>query len=165
MADDDELSAEELAVRSNRAAEVYGLVAAIVKQEDQAVIGAVLGSLLAAYLSTHDFEEQMDTLQRLLLLTKNILRDINMANGIQDQDGVQFQFVYEDGVREEMDKDPKMAEFVRDQTSRVRQALSDYQAGKYQSIDEAMQAVGLSHVDADQLEEITERLGTPRKPS
>ena len=165
MADDDELSAEELAARASRAAEVYGLVAAIVKQEDQAVIGAVLGSLLAAYLSTHDFEEQMDTLQRLLLLTKNILRDFNMANGIQDVDGVQFQFVYEDGVREKIEKDPKMAEFVRDQTSRVRQALSDYQAGKYSSVNKAMRSAGLMGVDADDLEDLKDRMIKTRKPS
>ena len=165
MAANEELSIEELAARGNRAAEVYGMIAAIVKLEDAGVVGAVLGSLLAAYLSDYGLEEQLDTLQRLLLLTKNILRDINMANGIQDQDGVQFQFVYEDGVREEMDKDPKMAEFVRDQTSRVRQALSDYQAGKYGSVDEAMRSAGLMGVDADDLEDLKEHLRSGKKPS
>jgi len=77
----------------------------------------------------------------------------------------QFQFVYEDGVREEMDKDPKIAEFVRDQTARVRQALADFQAGKYRSLDDAMQAAGLSQVDADDLEDLKDRITAARKPS
>ena len=113
----------------------------------------------------HDFDEQIDTLQRVLILAKSILRDMNAADGIQDVGDAQFQFVYEDGVREQIEKDPKLAEFVRDQTSRVRQALSDFQAGKYASIDDAMQAVGLSQIDPDDLEDLKDRLGSGRKPS
>ncbi len=165
MTDDQEMSDEHKAMAS-RAAEVYCQVAALMKDEDPSVVGAVLGSLLAGYLSAHDFDDQMDTLHRLLILAKNILRDINAANGIQDAGGgVQFQFVYEDGVREEMDKDPKIGEFVRDATSRVRQALSDYQAGKYGSVDEAMRAIGLLGVDPDDLEDLKEHLRSGKKPS
>ena len=160
----DELSEESNAM-ANRAAEVYGLVAAIVRDEHQNVVGAVLGSMLAAYLSAHDIEEQMDALQRLLILTTNVLRDLNAANDIHTVGDAQFEFVYEDGVREEMEKDPKIAEFVREQTARVRQALADFQVGKYRSVDEAMQAVGLSQVDADDLEDLKDRIIASRKQS
>ena len=53
MADDDELSAEELKAKGNRASEVYGMVAAILKEENQGVIGTVLGSLLAGFGYAH----------------------------------------------------------------------------------------------------------------
>jgi hypothetical protein len=160
----DELSEESKAMAS-RAAEIYGQIAAMVKEEHQNVVGAVLGSMLAVYLSCHDIGEQMEVLHRLLILAKNILDDLNAANGVHNMGDAQFQFVYEDGVREEMEKDPKIAEFVRDQTARVRQALADFQAGKYRSLDDAMQAAGLSQVDADDLEDLKDRITAARKPS
>jgi hypothetical protein len=164
MADDEKID-EKVAKMGSHAAVIYGQLAAIVKDEELSVIGAVLGALLAGFLSVHDFDEQMDVLQRVLTLVKGILRDMNTANGIQDAGDVQFQFVYEDGVREQIEKDPKMAEFVRDQTSRVRQALSDYQAGKYGSVDEAMRSAGLMGVDPDDLEDLKEHLRSGKKPS
>lgn len=161
----DEVDAETKA-KADRAAAIYGQIADLLKKEGSHVVGAVLGSLLAAYLSAHDLIDQVDTLDQVVALASKILRDLNAANGIHDMGNVQFQFTYEDGIREEMEKDPKMAEFVRESTSRVRQALSDLQAGKYESIDEAMQAIGLGQVDPDDLEELKDRLAAPRgKPS
>jgi hypothetical protein len=156
---------EESKAQADRAAEVFGIVGAILKTEDKYVVGAVLGSMLATYIYDHDLDDQMDALHRLLVLAKNILNDLNAANGVLDVGDAQCRFVYEDGTREQMESDPAIAEFVREQTSRVRQALSELQAGKYSSIDEAMQAIGLSHVDADELEEIKSRLETRRKLS
>ena len=43
--------------------------------------------------------------------------------------------------------------------------LRGYDGMPTPTIDEAMQAVGLNQVDADQLEEIKSGLAAPRKPS
>lgn len=164
MADKPEID-EDTIKKADRAAEVFSLISAILKDEDEHVAGAALGSLVAGYIAAHDFDEQRDAMERLMLLASAILRDVNKANGIPAAGDVQFQLVYEDGVREEMEKDPKVAEFVREQTSRVHQAFSDLEAGKYDTIGEAMTAIGLKHVDPDELEEIKSKFSTSRKLS
>jgi hypothetical protein len=153
--------------QADQAKEIFDQIAPMLKDAHANVVGAVLGAMLAGYIGAHDPSDRNEAVDRVLLLASKIVGDIDRQNGIatETEGGVEFQFKYDDDVREQMETDPKLAEYVKDTTSRVRQALSDHHAGKYSSIDEAMRAIGLSEVDPDDLEEMQDRIVSGRKLS
>jgi hypothetical protein len=158
MADDNKISKEEAAELAGRAKIIFQQIGAILKNEHPQVVGAATGMLLASYLASYEFMARDEAVNRLMSLVSSTLRDIDKANGVDTT--IEFQVGFDDTIREQMEKNPKMAEFVRESTARVRQALDEYQAGKYASIDEAMTAIGLSQVDPEDVPEdmvLTER--------
>lgn len=62
-----------------------------------------------------------------------------------------------DEVKEEMEKDPDLAEALRDFAAMARQAMQGVQDGKYKSFDDAMEAISGSRpvkiLDLDDLED------------
>lgn len=56
---------------------------------------------------------------------------------------------YSDQAKAKMASDPDAAEFVRDVTSQIRQALHDFELGKYGSVDEALSSIGMQKADPD----------------
>lgn len=54
---------------------------------------------------------------------------------------------YTEQAKRQMAADPEAAEFVRDTTSRIRQAIADFQEGRYLTIDDALHAIGMTKTD------------------
>jgi hypothetical protein len=54
-----------------------------------------------------------------------------------------------DQVREQMESDPKMAEFIRQFSADYRQAQQAVHDGKYETVEEALAAVGLEVDEVD----------------
>lgn len=61
----------------------------------------------------------------------------------------EWEIVYDDEVKAAMDSDPKIAAMIREMTARMRQATADYEAGRYNSLDAAMEAIGATKVEPD----------------
>lgn len=57
--------------------------------------------------------------------------------------------IYSEQVKEQIAKDPKMAEFIRDFSARARQAMQHVEEGKHKDFGEAMKAQGLKCNDVD----------------
>ena len=156
---------DDVNIKANQAKALFEKITAMLTDVPASVVGAVIAPLLAGFVGAHEPGDRDEALDRLMLLTSKIVGDIDKANGIETEGGIKFGIEVDDTVREQMQTNPKLAEFVRDQTSRVRQALSDFQAGKYRSVDEAMRSIGLDEVEGDELEELRDRIEPGRKPS
>jgi hypothetical protein len=159
---------EDVNIKAKQAQALFEKITQMLTGEHGSVVGAVIASLLAGFVGAHEPPDRDDALERLMLLVSKIVGDLDKANGIETEGGIRFGIEVDDTVREQMQTNPKLAEFVRDQTSRVRQALSDFQAGKYRSVDDAMRSIGLDEVDEDDLVDLRDRTAArklPRKPS
>lgn len=69
------------------------------------------------------------------------------------KDPKDWKVAYSDQVKEQAAENPEMAEALRDFTSRMRQAMHDFEAGKFSSRDEAMRSIGGEKVDPDEVPE------------
>jgi hypothetical protein len=52
-------------------------------------------------------------------------------------------------VQAQIDADPELAETVRDLSARLRQATSEFEAGRYKSMEDALAAMGAKPVLLD----------------
>jgi hypothetical protein len=57
--------------------------------------------------------------------------------------GSDLKFEFSDQVREQMESDPKMAELIRRFSADYRQAQQAVHDGKYETVEDALAAVGL----------------------
>lgn len=74
--------------------------------------------------------------------------------------------IWADGVREAAERDPKLAEFLREFGATARQALAGIQSGQYESFDEAMEKLTghrPTRVDEDEAEELAAKFLVKRK--
>lgn len=63
--------------------------------------------------------------------------------------GEDWKVEFSEQAEEAMSDDPEIAEFVRDTTSRMRQVLHDFEAGKFKDLDEALRSIGMTKVGED----------------
>jgi hypothetical protein len=61
-----------------------------------------------------------------------------------------WKFEISDQVKGAMEKDPEVAEFIRDTNARIRQVISDFQAGKHANVEDALRAIGMKPVEDDE---------------
>jgi hypothetical protein len=56
---------------------------------------------------------------------------------------------FSDQAQEKMAEDPEAAAAVREQLSRVRQVMAEYEAGRFASVDDALRSIGMEPFEVD----------------
>lgn len=70
----------------------------------------------------------------------------------------EWEVEYSEQAKGELADDPKAAQFVRELTSRMKQVMQEFEAGRFKSIDEALRSIGMEPVDPDDVpDEIMEQ--------
>jgi hypothetical protein len=61
--------------------------------------------------------------------------------------GEEIEIVVPPEIQAQLDADPKKAEFVREMSAKIRQALDGVATGKFADADEAMRSIGAEKVN------------------
>jgi hypothetical protein len=64
-------------------------------------------------------------------------------------DKEEVEFVLAPEVQAQLDADPELAAAYREVGARLRQAVEEYNAGRFKTLEDAMRSVGATRVDED----------------
>lgn len=135
--------------------EIWPEVASHFEGRSPAVIGGLLGNLLAKYMSGYLVANQAHMLASFIKMTLHIMAELN---GGQDKLGDMFaeqenwSFEFSDSVVEKMEADPEAKAMVTEAIARIKNVMEQARTGKFQSVDEALSSIGMEKTSEEEIE-------------
>ena len=160
-----ELNEEETAL-VREIAETTMAISALFIGKKGGTIGAVLGNLVARYLTMYRPDSQEHVLASFTTLTRTILEELNggvdrLANVLHDGE---WKVHFSEQVNDAIDDDPKVASFVAETVARIKTVLSEVEAGRIPSVQDALESIGMTRVSPDEIEDIEDMIDGSRRP-
>jgi uncharacterized protein (DUF2267 family) len=134
-----------------RVKEITQQIIPMLSGEDPNVVGGALGELVGIYFAGHNPASRDEVKEAFAMMVDRFIEIIDTKRRMEKPKD--WDVVFSDRAQEKLAEDPKAAAAVREQLSRVRQVMAEYEAGRFASIPDALRSIGMEPVSALDVED------------